>query len=1302
MNANADSMQRDRTDLEASGLFDPAWYLETYPDVAQLGMDPLEHFLWLGARLNRSPGPTFDAAAYRADYADVARADYNPVLHYIRYGRPEGRKARAPGLTIPPLAESAGASAPFRRLTGHRARRPGHPTVLLVAHIVGHQLYGSERSLLDMLDGLAAMDANVIVAVPSTRNKAYIELLRARACAVSVLSYGWWRAGTAPDETVIATFARVITEERIDIVHANTIMLREPLIAARRLGLPAVVQARELIRHDAKLLELIGLSADEIIAALWENCDVMIANSRATAACFDTETRRSAVVYNTADMTALQALPPPPAEAPLRVGMVSSNVPKKGLADFAEVARLVAAELPDAEFLLIGPQHEHTEAIEARIADGSLPRSLRVAGYRDTPAEAMAELDLVLSLSHFQESFGRTVLEAMAAGRPVIVYDHGAPPELVVSSKTGQVVPFGDIQAVADQVLAYGRDRKRLLVDGLRAADHAETTFGRTAYNAAMAAAYAPLLQELARDAHRPEQMVLRARDLPVKIPRDTLKVAYFCWHFPVPSETFVLNELRILKAQGIDVTVFCRDSPYPDFTPDFDITWEQVHDADHLARRLTETGRDVVHGHFVYPTVTEMVWPAARIANIPFTCIAHAQDIFRYRNAVANRIDEISADPLCRQIFTLSRFHRQYLVDRGVRPEKVTINSNCIDPELFSGGKIPDRPARRTRSVAAVSRFADKKGLEVLVRAGKLLEDDGITINIHGYGPLEDLYRQIIAEQEITNVTIHGPVEGRAALLEVFRTHDLFAVPSVRALDGDMDGIPTTLMEAMAAGLPVLTTPVAGIPDLVRDGITGMLSEDATPEALAAKIREFYALPEIAVQVMIEDAEALLRRNHNGPDLVNTLLRFWAGETIDLMIVSWNNLAQTREVIRRLYEYTDLPFHLIVCDNGSDPPALAHLLSVYAARTNFTLILNRENAFVGPGTNKCIAQGDSDYMIYVCGKEGMTTRHGWEKSFVTYMDAHPRVGQAGTLCYSPSYLFGRDYPEGVALFPDFRNPGFAADNPDRPFSHVQGGFFVIRRATYDEIGGFSDAVPHSYTDVEFSYYVESCGWELGTVPGLMALFNKTRPGLEARVDEHHGALHPPNLDDLPWLDRIARREVRHCNMCGHQAPAFEGGDAEARCAGCGSDRRARSLHRVLAETILLYRRLPGLGVNLPAPLQGFWSDQFQGPMLPLEAFTDPLSRGQTLPNRAGALQLACLNDVLDDVALRGAALAETARLLAPGATLFVAGATPLDTLEAEITAAGFTPAGRKRPCSAVLRFDWIEIGLYTRAGDTQ
>ncbi|WP_424976559.1 glycosyltransferase [Dinoroseobacter sp. S124A] len=1293
----SDDPNSDRADLEASGLFDALWYRNTYPDVAALGMDPMEHFLWLGARLLRNPGPKFDAMAYRSDYADVAEADYNPVLHYIRYGQPEGRVARPPTRPVLPPARSAGLRAEITRLPGHRERQPMRPTVLLVAHTVGDQLYGSERSLLDMLDALTAMEINVIVAVPGDGNRAYIELLRSRACALAVLAYEWWQLDSPVDEAAVTSFAQLIAEERIDIVHANTITLREPLIAARRMGRPGVVQARELITHDTSLQEMLGADADRIIAALWGHCDRIIANSRATAACFDRPGRRAAVVYNTADMSALQSLPPPPVDGPLRIGMISSNMPKKGIADFAEIARQVAPDLPDAEFLLIGPEHSHTAALQARIDAGELPRSLRIAGYRDTPAEAMAELDLVLSLSQFQESFGRTVLEGMAAGRPAIVYDHGGPPELLIPGETGHVVPAGDTEAVAARIRAYGADRKQLLVDGLRAAAHAETAFGRAAYNAAMAEAYAPLLADLAAG-RAPAPMVLPARALPRQIPRADLKLAYYCTHFPVPSETFVLNELRLLKDQGIDVQVFCRASPFPDFAPDFDITWEQVQDADHLAARLTETGRTMVHGHFIYPTVTDMVWPAARKAAIPFTCIAHAQDIFRYKNVVANRLDEISADPLCLQIFTLSRFHRDYLVDRGVRAEKITINSNCIDPDLFAGGKTPDRPARRHKAVAAVSRFAEKKGLDVLVRAGKLLERDGITINIHGYGPLEDLYRQIIEDLEITNVTLHGPVKGREALMEVFRAHDLFAVPSVRAADGDMDGIPTTLMEAMAAGLPVLTTPIAGIPDLVHDGITGMLSEDVTPEALAEKIRAYYALPEIAVATMIEDAEAHLRRNHNGADLVNTLLRFWAGETLDLMVVSWNNLAQTREVIRRLYANTDLPFHLVVCDNGSDAPALAHLLSVYGARDNMTLILNRANALVGPGTNLCMAHGSSDYMIYVCGKEGMTSRQGWERPFVTYLDAHPEVGLAGTLCYSPSYLHGRDYPSRIALFDDFRNPAFATDNPDRAFSHVQGGFFALRRAMYETIGGFSEAVPHAYTDVEYSFYVESCGWKLGEVPGLISLFNRTRPGLAARVDEHHGALHPPNLVDLGWLDRIARREGRHCNICGHQAPDFEGGDVAARCGQCGSDRRARSLHRVLAETILLYRRLPGLGVNIPAALQGFWDAQFRGPMLPPEGLAEALGSAEgRLAHEGGALQLACLNETLDDPGLRGPALAEVARLLAPGAPLFVVGDTPLAALIPEITAAGFALEARKRPSSAVLRFDWAEIGVFHR-----
>ena len=86
-----------REDIErvrGSRLFDAEWYLEQYPDVGKLGMDPVAHYLWLGARLKRNPSAQFDGAAYLEMYADVAAACVNPLLHYIRWGKREGRSAR--------------------------------------------------------------------------------------------------------------------------------------------------------------------------------------------------------------------------------------------------------------------------------------------------------------------------------------------------------------------------------------------------------------------------------------------------------------------------------------------------------------------------------------------------------------------------------------------------------------------------------------------------------------------------------------------------------------------------------------------------------------------------------------------------------------------------------------------------------------------------------------------------------------------------------------------------------------------------------------------------------------------------------------------------------------------------------------------------------------------------------------------------------------------------------------------------------------------------------------------------------
>jgi glycosyltransferase involved in cell wall biosynthesis/SAM-dependent methyltransferase len=1291
---------QQRNELIGSGLFDSAWYADQNKDVGHLGMDPLDHYLWLGRRLMRSPGPAFDAKKYLQLNTDVARTGYDPVLHYIRYGKKEGREAPNVRHSVEPRPGPGASETTPQRTDGLVALRPGKPVVLLCSHVAGERLFGSERSLLDMLDGLDALGLNVIVTVPGKGNSEYFEALRHKSHAVYTFKYGWWRKGLPVDESVVAAFARIVADEGVGVVHVNTIVLREPLLAARRVGVRSVVHVRELIQHDSALLEMIGEPEDQIIESVWQSADLVIANSKATQWGFVRRGKLPSLVYNTADLDTLAELDRPRHGPGLRVGLISSNIPKKGIWDLVEVARQLSDRHPDLRFRLIGPETSHTEEIAAGIEAGEIPKSLEIAGYRGTPAEAVQELDVVLSISNFHESFGRTVLEAMAAGRPVIVYDCGAPPEIVEDDTSGFVVPVGDTNAVANAVSRLARDARLFERIARSAEARATAMFGRDAYVRQMRTAYDEILTE---DAPEPERIVLKARRDQTPTPREQLKIAYFSWHFPVPSETFVLNELRLLKAAGFDVQVFCKQSPYPDFKPDFDISWEQVRDPDHLAARLLETGRTIVHSHFCFPTVTNMVWPACEKANVEFTFIPHAQDIFRFRNDVSNRIGEVSQSKLCKKVFVPSRFHREYLAKRGVPVEKMMINPNGCDHRLYADGVVPERVKRPFRRITAIHRFTEKKGLVHLIRAGKLLAEDSVQIDLYGYGDLEDEFRHLVAEEGVTNVAFCGPVKSREEMLEVFRQSDLFACPSVRAADGDMDGIPTVLMEAMSAGLPVLTTRQSGIPDLVEDGITGMVAE-ARPEALAERIRAFYRLPDVAVSAMIETASDRIRDDYNSELLVEWLLRVWAGETIDLMIVAWNNLEQTSEVIRRLYKYTSLPFHLIVCDNGSDPDALAHHLDVYAKHDNFTLILNRKNSFVGPGTNICMDAGQSDYALYVCGKEGMTTNYGWEKPFVRYLDANPDVGQAGTLCYSPSYLYGRDYPKAQALFDKFRNPEFAQNNPDRMFSHVQGGFFAIRRKMYDEIGGFSEAVPHNSTDVEFSYYVESMGWKLGEVPGLMSLFNKTRPGLFHRIDEHHAALHPPMLRDLPALERIAKRQVNHCNACGQQSPEFFDPDGDAICPKCGATRRGRSIHRVLAESLLLYRRLPALGVNVPESIIEFWRTQFQGQIQDLGTFIRTLSDNDRTDFSDHRLDLVLLNGVLvEDQAKdrigRASILAEASRILKPGGTLLVAGVENTDEATRRLGMAGFELTHAKRYSSSVSRYDWYPVLVCRKSG---
>jgi len=1297
--------------LAPSRFFDPDFYKEGLPKTER-ETNSLLHYLTAGGGENKDPVDGFRSKDYRRVFMSAATEDrqITPMEHFLTIGASglngtllreflvppipvladantkiapakeapsKGAESYSPRsqpvlpetvtfkrniVEVPKPAPSGNGSAPllglspeeiskhnFKQYPGKRKYNPEQPSVMLVAHAAGEQLFGSERSFLDMVEGLYQLGFNVSVVLP--RNVPdYTNAIRARAQYVAAFNYQWWRKDDEESADAVEIFSRLIMLHHIDVVHVNTLMLRECLTAARACNVASVVHVRELIGSDTALQDLIGRSGEDIISEVMRNTDWVVCNSKTTAKEFR-KPGRTFVVPNMVHLEDFKFDNVIKGDK-VRFGLISSNIPKKGITDVVTIARLVEKSAPNAEFVLIGPETDIVREVKAGQEAGTAPRNITFPGYARTPMEAVAQVNVVLSFSHFAESFGRTALEAMAADRPVIGYHHGAIPELVRHGVNGYLVPLGQPEAAVPFIEELCTDPKRLALLGASGRDIAERNYGLPSYVKAFDDAYSAILADVR--ARRTADFkvdtssgpVVRPARLPgLKDIEVKPKIAYFCWHFPVPSETFVLNELRLLVASNVDVIVFCRQTPHKNFKPDFPITFERVSSPEQLATRLKETGRTIVHAHFAYPTVTDMVWPACELTQIPFTFIAHAQDIFKYDNDRLNRLAEIGASPLCRAMFTLSNYHLEFVVARGFPRSKVIINPNAVDTEKFSVRDFSST-TRQSRRVIAVHRFVPKKGLDLLIRSAQYLMDLDIQIDIYGYGDLEDQYKAIIAELGLTNVHLCGPLT-QDQVASVMSKADLFACPCVQVPHtGDMDGLPTSLIEGMAAGVPVLTTNIGALPELVEDGITGIVAKP-TAESVAAAIRRFYGMPESQVRAMVRSAAAHVMRTHDAGRLVRVLMRVWQNKTIDILIVSWNELEELRGVIERVVENTSLPYHLIVCDNqSSKEPVPAYLDWVHSKYDRVTVIHNDSNAMVGPGTNRCLEHGISDYAIYVCGREGFSFSHGWEIPFVHTFEENPRFGLAGTLGRSPTYMTGKDYPSGVAPFQSFRNKDFAANNKDRDFYHIQGGLFGIRRSMVDKIGAFSYEVPHSYTDVEFSYFVESEGWQLGEVPGLLALFNKSRPTLRQRFDERVAIAHPVLLKDLALYEGVKARKLKHCNICDWFGSDFV---AEQICPSCESDSKSRTLYRWLSDTFYMYRRLPALAIGLEGRMLQVWKEQFQGPRHSQEEFLDLLRQKGRLQNRAGGMSLAALRLVGGTADEMSSIFKELKRLIVPG-----------------------------------------------------
>jgi glycosyltransferase involved in cell wall biosynthesis len=362
---------------------------------------------------------------------------------------------------------------------------------------------------------------------------------------------------------------------------------------------------------------------------------------------------------------------------------------------------------------------------------------------------------------------------------------------------------------------------------------------------------------------------------------------------YPRLSQTFILAEILALEALGVGIEIFSLSNPRePLVQPEVAAVRAPVHylDADSAARRLLthlrvalrwprrylravsylwrrrreELGYATVtraacfdralrlgllldrgrlrsagirhlHAHFAHdPTLVALL--TAIIAEVPFTFTAHARDLYQVPAVLLrDRVER------AHQVVTCCRANVDYL--GTVAPHatgKVRLIYHGVDLAEF---RPLERAARSGGSdppvIISVGRLVQKKGFSVLLAACRRLQDSGRRLRcvLYGDGPLQqELETEIRRLGLVGQVTLAG-ARTRRELVTCLQEADVFALTPCITEDGDRDGVPNVLVEAMACGVPVVSTTVGGIPELVRHDVNGLLAPPADVETITGHL---------------------------------------------------------------------------------------------------------------------------------------------------------------------------------------------------------------------------------------------------------------------------------------------------------------------------------------------------------------------------------------------------------------------------------------------------------------------------------
>lgn len=391
------------------------------------------------------------------------------------------------------------------------------------------------------------------------------------------------------------------------------------------------------------------------------------------------------------------------------------------------------------------------------------------------------------------------------------------------------------------------------------------------------------------------------------------MKVGFFLLKFPVASETFVLNQIVAFIDMGYEVEIVAiqkgdlanTHAAFKEYRLAEKTTWLMDEPEGKLAKlqsRALNTLRgslrprtwralnakrygdearnlilsaicgrnprplqaDVYIAHFGPAGVTAAKLRELGLLKGKIATVFHGIDISG-REALAHYTPEYQ------KLFTrgdlmlpISNLWASRLEKMGCPAHKIAVSRMGVDMERFS--VRPVKAAAKTLDIISVARLTEKKGLHVAIEACRLLKERGVKFryNILGLGPWETRLRTLIEQNQLVGEVHMLGFKPNHEVKAMLDKADLFLLPSVTGGDGDMEGIPVALMEAMAVGIPVVSTVHSGIPELIDAGESGWLVPEYDAVALANQLQAFASVEEERLRPMLTLAREKVESEFN------------------------------------------------------------------------------------------------------------------------------------------------------------------------------------------------------------------------------------------------------------------------------------------------------------------------------------------------------------------------------------------------------------------------------------------------------